>query len=150
MKRSFKMLTGIFIVILLSGCFGETYDFSPPTVTLSNDEDIMHKITLAEANIDWYYDEKYNKETKNIQALAKEQEPFYLNAGQKVEYLIEDGYFEPDRISVSVLEDDSELELELEEVESFRLPNETGEYTVVFNIESSKGNAQYVGKIVIK
>ena len=81
MKRSFKKSMGIFMVILLSGCIGESYDFSPPTVTLVNDEDIMHKVTLAEANIDWYYDEKYNKETKNIQALAKEQEPFYLNAG---------------------------------------------------------------------
>jgi len=150
MKRSFKKSMGIFMVILLSGCIGENYDFSPPTVTLENDEDIMEDVTLAEANIDWYYDEKYNKETEDIQALAKEQDPIYLNAGQTVTYLIEDGYFEPDRISVSVLKDDSELELELEEVESFRLPNETGEYIVVFNIESSKGNAQYVGNIVIK
>lgn len=144
------MFSGIFIVILLSGCFGETYDFTPPTVTLVNPDDIMQDVTLAEANIDWHHDEKYNKETEDIQTLAKEQYPIYLNAGQKVEYLIEDGYFNPDRINVSVLENGSELKLELEEVESFRLPNEKGEYTVVFNIESSKGDAQYVGRIVIQ
>lgn len=138
------------MVILLSGCIGENYDFSPPTVTLSNPDNIMQDVTLAEANIDWYYDEKYNKETENIQALANEQAPIILNAGQKVDYQIEDGDFDPDRISVSVLEDDSELELELEEVESFRLPNKTGEYIVIFEIKSDNGNAQYVGKIVIK
>ena len=150
LKRFFTIFSGIFMVMFLSGCIGESYDFSPPTVTLENDEDIMIDVTLAEANIDWYYDEKYNKETEDIQALAKEQDPLYLNAGQTVSYLMEDGYFESDRISVSVLEDDSELKLELVEVESFRVPNETGEYTVVFNIESSKGNAQYVGRMIIK
>ena len=150
LKRFFKMVSGIFIVILLSSCFGESYDFSPPTVTLVNPDDIMQDVTLTEANIEWYHDRKYNKETENIQTLAKEQDPIYLNAGQKVDYSIQDGWFDPDRITVSVLENDSELKLELEEVESFRLPNEKGEYTVVFDIESDKGNAQYVGRIIIK
>ena len=144
------MFSGIFIVILVSGCIGESYDFSPPTVTLENPDDIMQEVTLAEANIEWHHDEKYNKETEDIQTLAKEQDPIYLNAGQKVDYLIQDGWFDPDRITVSVLKNDSELKLELEEVESFRLPNEKGEYTVVFDIESDKGNAQYVGRIIIK
>lgn len=150
LKRFFKIFSGIFIVILLSGCIGESYDFSPPTVTLVNPDDIMQDVTLVEANIEWYHDEKYNKETENIQTLAKEQAPIYLNAGQKVQYLIEDGWFDPDRITVSVLENDSELKLELEDVQLFKLPNEKGEYTVVFDIESDKGNAQYVGRIIIK
>ncbi|KOS66275.1 hypothetical protein AEA09_18835 [Lysinibacillus contaminans] len=150
MKHFFKMFSGIFIVILLSGCIGESYDYSPPTVTLSHPDDYTQDVTLAEANINWDYDKKYNKETEDIQTLSKEQVPIYLKAGQQVQYLIEDGHFEPNRINVSLLENDSEINLKLEEVESFRLINETGEYTVVFNIESSKGDAQYVGRIVIQ
>ena len=83
----------------------------------------------------------------NFKAVSEEYPIFYLVYPV---LLGAHGWFDTDRITVSVLKNDSELKLELEEVESFRLPNEKGEYTVVFDIESDKGNAQYVGHIIIK
>lgn len=150
--RFFNMFIGIFIVIILTGCIGEKYDFSPPTVTLVNPDYIMQKVILTEANIDWRHDEKYNKKTENIQTLAEELDPLFLNAGQKVDYTLEDGQpnSSPDEISVSVWKNDKELILEPEEIQSFRLPNEKGEYIIVFDLSTTKGNAQYVGNLVIK
>lgn len=112
----------------------------------------MQKVILTEANIDWRHDEKYNKKTENIQTLAEELDPLFLNAGQKVDYTLEDGQpnSSPDEISVSVWKNDKELILEPEEIQSFRLPNEKGEYTIVFDLSTTKGNAQYVGNLVIK
>ena len=74
----------------------------------------------------------------------------YFSPGQNVEYSLEDGFFEQDNISVSVLKDGIETELKLEAVQSFTLPDEKGEYTIIFDMKTTKGNAQYVGRIVIK
>lgn len=56
------------ILFLLTGCIGEDYDFTPPSVTLFESD-----IPLIEANIDWSSDKQYKKETKDILLLAKKQ-----------------------------------------------------------------------------
>ncbi len=44
-------------------CIGVEYDFPPPTVSVYYaPNSISPNQELAEANIDWDYDEKYNKE----------------------------------------------------------------------------------------
>ena len=121
MKHSLKMFIGIFIVVLLTGCIGENYDFSPPTVTIASPDNLYQSVELTEANIKWYTAEQYNKETADVQKLAKKQTPMYFSPGQNVEYSLEDGFFEQDNISVSVLKDGIETELKLEAVQSFTL-----------------------------
>lgn len=96
----------VLILFLLTGCIGEEYDFSPPTVSVYSPDGINYQEDLAEANIDWNYDEKYNKETKDIQSLAEKQNKIYFNSGELVVINLEDGDFDPDGISVSVWQED--------------------------------------------
>ncbi|MDW0110059.1 hypothetical protein [Sporosarcina aquimarina] len=149
MKTLLKISLVFLLTLSLTGCLGEDYDFSPPTVSLINPDDINQEVELEETNIEWYSDEQYNKKTDDIQALAKKQEPMHFNSGQKVEYTLEEGHFDSDGVSVSVWQNNSETKLEIEEIQSFYLPNEAGEYVIVFDLDTNKGNAQYVGNIVI-
>ncbi|MBM7602722.1 hypothetical protein JOC75_000692 [Metabacillus crassostreae] len=148
--RVIMLILGLFIVSSLTGCFGEDYDFSPPTVTVMNGQD--ETIELAEANIDWYHDSKYNKETENIYSFAKEQDTLYLKAGDEASYSLENGHFNPSGkgISISVWKNDQKTELELKDVQTFSLPKEIGDYTLVLDLNTDKGNAQYVGNISIQ
>lgn len=81
MNRYLSIAIGLLSIFLLPGCIGENYDFSPPTVMVFTLDDFDVRETLAEANIDWKYDDKYNKETEDIQALAEMQNIIYFEAG---------------------------------------------------------------------
>ncbi|NEU32112.1 hypothetical protein GN156_15255 [bacterium LRH843] len=151
MNTYFRLIIGLFFVFLLTGCLGEEYDFSPPTVSVFTPNGINSKEDLAEANIDWNYDEKYNKETKDIQSFAKKQDVIYFNAGELVAINLEDGDFNPNGISVSVWQEDKKIDLEYQKSsQDFYLPEEKGEYVFVIDIDADSGNAQYVGNIVIQ
>ncbi|MFF5995201.1 hypothetical protein AAGS61_10640 [Lysinibacillus sp. KU-BSD001] len=111
----------------------------------------MQHVTLAEANIDWHSDEQYNLETEDIQNLANKQEQLYLKAGQALDYTVEDGYFNEDCVTVYVLKNEEKQELPIVGIQSFKLPDEIGEYVIVFNLKTDQGDdAQYVGKIIIQ
>ncbi|MCA1042534.1 hypothetical protein LCM00_23885 [Bacillus infantis] len=148
--RFLGLISCLSFTLVLAGCFGEDYDFSPPKVSLVNLDDINQETVLAEANVEWDSDEQYNKKTEDVQALAKKQEVMYFNSGQKVQYRLEDGHFDSDGVSVSVWKNDSETKLTLEKGQSFYLPEETGEYMIVFDLDTDKGDAQYVGSIVVE
>lgn len=151
MTTFFKLIAGLFFVFLLTGCIGEKYDFSPPTVSVFTPNGINSKEDLAEANIDWSYDEKYNKETKDIQSFAKKQDLIYFNAGELVSITLEDGDFNPNGISVSVWQEDKKNDLEYQKSsQDFYLPEEKGEYVLVIDIDADSGNAQYIGNVFIQ
>ena len=136
---------------LFTGCIGEEYDFSPPTVSVFTPNGINSKEDLAEANIDWNYDEKYNKDTKDIQSFAKRQDVIYFNAGELVAITLEDGDFNPNGIRVSVWQEDKKIDLEYQKSsQDFYLPEEKGEYVIVIDIDADSGNAQYVGNVAIQ
>lgn len=106
--------------------------------------------TLTEANIDWKYDDKYNKETEDIQALADMQNIIYFKPRELVDLNMENGTFDPNKIKVSVMQNENKIKLEYFKVnQTFNLPTEKGKLLVV-DIETDKGNAQYVGNIVIQ
>ncbi|MEK4080610.1 hypothetical protein [Solibacillus sp. FSL K6-1126] len=84
MKRYLNVAIGLLSLFLLSGCFGEDYDFSPPTVMIITPNGIDIQEALAEANIDWKYDDKYNKETEDIQELAEMQNIIYFESRELV------------------------------------------------------------------
>ncbi|WP_075620114.1 hypothetical protein [Paenisporosarcina indica] len=151
MNTFFKLIIGLFFVFLLTGCIGEEYDFSPPTVLVFTPSGINEQEDLTEANIDWNYDKKYNKETKDIQSLAKKQNIMYFNSGQQVQISLENGDFNPNGISVSVWQKENKINLEYKKSDqSFYLPNEKGEYMIVIDIDADSGNAQYVGNVFIQ
>ncbi|MGE7880043.1 hypothetical protein [Peribacillus muralis] len=68
-----KLFIGLLLAFSLTGCFGEDYDFTPPSVTLFNGTNSEIDIKLKEANIDWKSDKEYKKETKDILSLARKQ-----------------------------------------------------------------------------
>ncbi|TKC20039.1 hypothetical protein [Robertmurraya kyonggiensis] len=53
MKIYLKLFIGLLFALILTGCIGESYDFSPPSVKLSSDSTI-ESAELVEANIDWH------------------------------------------------------------------------------------------------
>lgn len=151
MKRYLNVAIGLLSLFLLSGCFGEDYDFSPPTVMIITPNGIDIQEALAEANIDWKYDDKYNKETEDIQELAEMQNIIYFEPRELVALNMESGTFDPNKIKVSVLQNENKIELEYFIVnQTFNLPTEKGKYILVVDIETDKGNAQYVGNIAVQ
>lgn len=151
MKKLLRLFLILSSIFALTGCFGENYDFSPPTVSLSNPDDITQEEILAEANINWTYDKKYNKETKDILSLAKKQNKMYFNSGQKVQFSLEDGSFDAKKVKISLWQNENKIDLEIDNAgQYFNLPKEKGEYMIVVDLPMDKGNAQYVGNIVIQ
>lgn len=148
MKRYLNVAIGMLSLFLLSGCFGEDYDFSPPTVMIITPNGIDIQEALAEANIDWKYDDKYNKETEDIQELAEMQNIIYFESRELVALNMENGTFDPNKIKVSVLQNEN-LEYFIVN-QTFNLPTEKGKYILVVDIETDKGNAQYVGNIAVQ
>lgn len=148
--RILKWAIGLCLALLLTGCFGENYDFSPPTVSLVDPNNISEESELAKANVKWDYDKKYNKKTDDINSLAQKQEPIKLKSGQQVDFLIEEGHFDPDGISIVLSKNQQKIDLEVKNEQTFSVPKEKGEYLIEVNLNSDKGKAQYVGEIIIQ
>lgn len=149
MKNFIKLCIGLIFVFIFTGCIGENYDFSPPAINLSSDSN-MKSEELAEANVDWRGEGniQIEKETNDILALAKEQQPLYFIAGEKVDLLPEHADFKTKGLSVSVWQNNKKLDLDVNDI-SFYLPKEKGEYVIEVNLQTDRGNAQYVGNLVI-
>ena len=152
MRRSFKVFSGMFIVLLLSGCLGESYDFSPPKAVIMVDyENGGQHVELAEANIDWKSDKTYKKETEDIVSLAKNQDKMYVISGQELQFSLSDGIFDEKKVEISLLQGEKEIELPINIGGNFfNVPEEKGEYILVLYLPSDKGYAQYVGYMVIQ
>ncbi|WP_075982051.1 hypothetical protein [Bacillus massilinigeriensis] len=149
MKVFLYLIIGVFVVFSLTGCIGENYDFSPPAINLSSNSNLKSE-ELEEANIDWRGEgnNPIEKETEDILALAKKQQPMYFITGEKVDLLSEHADFKTEGLSVSVWQNEKKLDLEVNNI-SFYLPKEKGEYVIEVNLQTDRGNAQYVGNLVI-
>ncbi|ETI67755.1 hypothetical protein [Neobacillus vireti] len=150
MNKFWKLLIGLFFVFSLTGCFGESYDFNPPSVKLSSNSNIESE-ELAQANIVWRGEgNKIKKELKikDIFSLAKHQQQMNFIAGEKVDLLFEHTDFAPKGLSVSVWQNDKKFDLEVNDI-SFYLPKDKGEYVIEVNLHTDRGDAQYVGNINI-
>ena len=146
-----NFLWDCFLAFTLTGCIGEEYDFTPPTVTISTviESVNVQSIELEEVNIDWNSDKHYKKETKDIVSFAREQIPVSFKSEQKVNYDFDSQDFAIEELNVSVWENDVEIKLEVNDDRSFHFPKEEGEYVIVFELRSNNGIAQYVGNILM-
>jgi hypothetical protein len=157
MKSIFKLIIVALFTVSLTGCIGENYDFTPPTVTISTSmmsSTIPQSLELKEATINWKGENNkpIEKETEDFLALAKEQKQFYFFSEQLVDLQFDSEDFAVNQLLVSVWKND-EIEgtnLELNDDRSFQLPKEKGEYVILVDLQSDRGTAQYVGNIVIK
>ncbi|PZX01261.1 hypothetical protein C7437_1173 [Psychrobacillus insolitus] len=151
MNGFLKLFMGFFLTFTLTGCIGEDYDFSPPTVTISTVSESMNEqsIELEEVNIDWDSDKHYKKETEDILSFAREQKPVSFKSGQKVDYGFDSQDFAIEELNVSLWKNNKEIKLEINDDRSFHLPKDEGEYVIVFDLRSDKGIAQFVGNILM-
>ncbi|WP_053178081.1 hypothetical protein [Peribacillus loiseleuriae] len=51
MKGFLKLFMGLFLAFTLTGCIGEEYDFTPPTVTISTTIDSINEQSLFSRSI---------------------------------------------------------------------------------------------------
>ncbi|HWI47347.1 MAG TPA: hypothetical protein VNU45_03860 [Rummeliibacillus sp.] len=149
MKVFLKIFIGLFLIFLLTACIGEKYDFTPPTVSLMTTTSLIEQ-ELEEVNIDWHSDKDYTKETKDVLAFAREQEPLYFDSEQQVDLMFDSEDFLVKEISVSVWKNDEQVKLKLDKYRSFYMPNEKGDYLIEVNLLTDSGSAQYVGNVVIQ
>ncbi|MEH6939723.1 hypothetical protein V7056_18050 [Bacillus sp. JJ664] len=154
MKRILLSIFGLFLVFSFTGCIGEDYDFSPPTVTLSSPTD-TGSVKLKEAHIDWRGEngKRIEKETEDIIAFAKKQKPLTFQSGEQVDLLFDSEDFKVDSLNVSVWKDNEEVKgttLKLSNHRSFYLPKEKGKYVIMVDLRTDRGEAQYVGNVTIQ
>lgn len=147
MKR--LMIMGMVLLVCLSGCIGENYDFTPPDITLSGSAPVEWD-RLAEAKVDWLGPEnkQIDKEVGDFLAFAEEQPEMYFQAGETVDLLMEHGDFALQSLSVTLWHDGEGTETEIEDT-TFTLPKAEGDYLIEVNLRTDRGSAQYAGKLVL-
>ncbi|MCM3585708.1 hypothetical protein M3182_08085 [Mesobacillus maritimus] len=152
MKRLFRGIFLAYFIVILTGCIGEEYDFTPPTVTLNDSSSLKNLVELAEANIDWRGEEgePLTKETEDAFAFAKDQTPVSISSGQKVDIEFGSQDFAVEELEVSMWKQDEEMKLDVMDGRSFYFPEEKGEYVIVLDLRSDRGKAQYVGNAVVQ
>ena len=149
MRKLISLFVGLFCALSLTACFGETYDFTPPTVSLSN-ENRLDDLQLEEANVNWRSDKEYKKETKDILNFGTEQKQFIVGSNEKDSLVFDNQDFAVEDLNVSVWKGDKKTQLELKDDRSFTFPAEKGQYVIEVNLLADSGSAQYVGNILIK
>ncbi|CAH0325441.1 hypothetical protein [Priestia megaterium] len=149
MKKFISLFVGLFCALSLTACFGETYDFTPPTVSLSN-ENRLDDIQLEEANVDWNSDKEYKKETKDILNFGAEQHQFIVGSNEKDSLVFDNQDFAVEDLNVSLWKRNKKTQLELKDDRSFTFPAEKGQYVIEVNLLTDSGSVQYVGNILIK
>ncbi|ESU31308.1 hypothetical protein G3A_17420 [Bacillus sp. 17376] len=144
MKKVLSVLL-LGILFTLTGCIGEDYDFTPPSVTLFESD-----ITLKEANIDWNSDKQYQKETKDILQLAKKQTQKSVSPNEKDLIIFDSEDFRVDELTIHLWSEGEKSKIELDKNRYFHFPKEKGEYLIEVDLLTDKGTAEYVGNVVVE
>lgn len=121
----------------------------PPTVSLAAHSDEPDE--LVEVKAVWQQlepDGKYTNETDDLSSFIRDQKQLHYDAGQQVELLFDHHDFEMIEIRVHASQDDKKTDLSVND-KTFYLPAQAGEYVIVVDLLTDKGNAQYVGNIII-
>lgn len=148
MKWKLIIFVSLIFVVLLTGCIGEDYDFTPPDAFIESHRDFV-KGDLKTANIDWNSDKEYTKKTDDIDSLAKEQEPLHYYSGQKMDIRFDNGDIRIDNINIYVKQDGEKTKLPVDD-QVFEMPKEGGNYLIIVELEANSGNTEYVGNLDIQ
>ncbi|WP_400245832.1 hypothetical protein AB3U99_04520 [Niallia sp. JL1B1071] len=144
------MTTGLFLTFLLSGCIGENYDYTPPTVSLTYSD-----LELKEANINWDTkgdtSEDGTVKTDDIFELANEQGQVVVKAGDNDSVQFDNQDFLLESITVLLWKDGQSTTIDIDEKSlDFNYPSEVGSYVIDVTLNTDSGTAQYVGNVVIQ
>ncbi|WP_042346430.1 hypothetical protein [Bacillus massiliigorillae] len=148
MKHFLKFITLLF-VFSLAGCIGESYDYSPPKMNLSNTDSLINDIPLVEANTIWNDNSEYTKETNDFLSFARSQKINIVFSGQGEFITFNQEDFTVDELRVFIWKDNEKTELKLVD-RSFHFPKDKGEYVIEVNLLANWGSIQYVGNILVK
>jgi hypothetical protein len=144
MKKILNTL-GLGIIFALTGCIGEDYDFTPPSVTLFESD-----TPLKEANIDWSSDKQYKKETTDILSLAKKQKQISVIPNQQDLITFDSEDFKVEELTIYLWNHDEKTKIELDKNRHFNFPKEKGEFLIEVDLLTDKGTAEYVGNVVVE
>lgn len=136
---------GLGIIFSLTGCIGEDYDFTPPSVSLFESD-----IPLKEANIDWSSDKQYKKETADILSLAKKQKQISISPNQQDLITFDSEDFKVEELTIYLWNQNVKTKLELNKNRHFNFPKEKGEFLIEVDLLTDKGTAEYVGNVVVE
>lgn len=142
---------GIIVIstLLLTACFGEDYDFTPPDVTLMNHTEYTDTDELTAVNIEWDSDKLYTKKTNDIFSVANDQKTLVYHIGQEVRIVFVTQDFAIRKLSAYFMKDGIKTEIEVDG-EVFNMPNEKGEYIIVLHLLADSGTVEYVGNVLIE
>lgn len=156
MKGFFRLFIGMFLVFILTGCIGEDYDVGVPTAHLYS-EDLSTTVQLTEGNISWSSSSgDVHQKIDDIQVFGLSQEEMKVSANEKVSLDFQENVrnggdiWTDQKLTVALLKDEQRIKLELEDNREFRIPNNKGSYVLEVVFTSTRGNAQYVGNILIQ
>ena len=153
-----KLILCFFMIFILAGCFGENYDVGHPITTI----EIRNKsFELTPSYVSWTsksdttsYD-KRQTEIEMPEILVQQSENVNLSFRDRTD---EGGEYTDTSIKVYSVQGNIETLLfetainspYLEEIYSFAVPNEAGEYMLSVEFNSSNGFAEYVGKLIVQ
>ena len=153
-----KLLLCCFIMFILSGCFGENYDVGHPITTIENGD---KSFELTPSYVSWTSQSdttSYDKRQSNL-----EMPEIVVHQGEYVKLSFRDrtdkgGEYTDVSIKVYSKQGDYETLLYesannspyLDELHSFTVPKEAGEYTLTVKFNSANDFAEYVGKLIVQ
>lgn len=150
MKKGCNILLVIVLTFVLTGCFGEKYEFYPPTILIDNG---LVFEELVESNSEWKGEgnKPLIKHTRDWFAMAKEQPSFALKGGDDIMIHSSHGDYLLYDIKASLwLNENEKTDLYVEEDYSIQLPKKSGTYVLELTLETDQGNSQYVGHLILK
>ncbi|KRD91223.1 hypothetical protein ASE51_11695 [Bacillus sp. Root147] len=154
MKVFIKLSLFTFIIVGLSGCIGEEYDFSPPTVTLSANDVV--DVELKETNVDWRGEEgkQYRKETNTRNGINRTKKQQQLTVAPETQGNLRfdsEDFLVNDITSYTISTSNAKQDIRINEQDrTFTFPKKKGNYVYVLELQTDRGYAQYVGNVVVK
>ena len=153
-----KLLLCCFMIFMLAGCFGENYDVGHPITSIENGGKTFE---LTPSFVSW----SSKSDTTNYDKRQTELElpEIVVHQGEYVNLSFRDrtdkgGEYGESSIKVYSNDNNNETLLYetaitspyLEELHSFTVPNEAGEYTITVKFSTGNGYAEYIGKLIVQ
>ena len=152
-----KLILCCFMIVLLAGCFGENYDVGHPITSLENGGKTFE---LTPSFVSW----SSKSDTTNYDKRQTELEVpgIVVHQGEYVNLSFRDrtdkgGEYGENSIKVYSNDNNNETLLYvaaitsqyLEELHSFTVPEEAGEYTITVKFTTGNDYAEYEGKLLL-
>ena len=153
-----KLILCCFMIFILAGCFGENYDVGHPITSIENGGKIFE---LTPSFVLW--SSKSDNTNYDKRQTKLEMQEIVVHQGEYVNLSFRDrtdksGEYGESSIRVYSDQNNNETLLYetsinspyLEELHSFTVPKEAGEYTLTVKFNSGNDYAEYVGKLIVQ